>query len=566
MPATATSRIRALKQEYNTNPESWGGELNSGALDMLDEAWGLSEITVAAEVTLTSDDFISNESRSFVLECTGAGGFAIIAPVVEKPYFVVNDCSADITIKPAGGSAATVRAGTTAFVYMNGTSARAIDPTLDKIKTAAAAVALGGQKLTGVGTATAATDAATLSNKVHEFAAPTAPLAMNAQRITGVADPVDAQDVATKNWFDTTYSTLAGITADVVTVSGIAADVTTVAADGADIGTVAGISADVTTVAGIAANVTTVAGISADVTTVAADGTDIGKVAVIDADVSAVAAIDANVTTVAGISANVTTVAGISANVTTVAGLSSADLAAVAAIDADVTTVAGISADVTTAAANVADITNFADVYLGAAASDPATRADASALVAGDLYFNTASDALFVYDGAAWQAAALDASSFVPTSRTLTAGTGLTGGGDLSTNRTLAVDVATDTNLRAATANKIADAAGLVSAAAPVTLTDGATITPDFTAGRIFTVTLGGNRTLANATNQAAGQSGIIIVKQDATGSRTLSYGDEYIFAGGAPTLSTAANSIDVISYYVEASGTILCTYSGEFA
>jgi hypothetical protein len=99
--------------------------------------------------------------------------------------------------------------------------------------------------------------------------------------------------------------------------------------------------------------------------------------------------------------------------VTTVAGLSSADLAAVAAIDADVTTVAGISADVTTAAANVADITNFADVYLGAASSNPATRADSSALQAGDLYFNTVSDALFVYDGAAWQAAALDASAFV---------------------------------------------------------------------------------------------------------------------------------------------------------
>jgi hypothetical protein len=238
-----------------------------------------------------------------------------------------------------------VRAGTSVWWYCDGTDGFVSDITLDKIKTAAAAVALGGQKLTGVGTATDATDAATLSNKVHEFAAPTAPLAMNAQRITGVADPVDAQDVTTKNWFDTTYSTLAGITADVVTVSGIAADVTTVAADGADIGTVAGISGDVTTVAGVAANVTTVAGISADVTSVA-----------------------------------------------------------------------DIAADVSTVATNVADITNFADVYLGAAASNPATRADASALQAGDLYFNTVSDALFVYDGAAWQAAALDAGSFVASS------------------------------------------------------------------------------------------------------------------------------------------------------
>jgi hypothetical protein len=127
-------------------------------------------------------------------------------------------------------------------------------------------------------------------------------------------------------------------------------------------------------------------------------------------------------------------------------------------------------------------------------------------------------------------------------------------------------DIATAANLRAATANKIADGAGLRASAAPVALTDGATITPDFNAGRVFSVTLGGNRTLANATNQAAGQSGIIIVKQDGTGSRTLAYGANYKFAGGAPTLTAAASAIDVISYYVEASGTILCTYLGNFS
>jgi hypothetical protein len=125
---------------------------------------------------------------------------------------------------------------------------------------------------------------------------------------------------------------------------------------------------------------------------------------------------------------------------------------------------------------------------------------------------------------------------------------------------------ATSAQLQGGTADAFLDASVVYAAAAPVTLTDGASITPDFNAGRIFTVTLGGNRTLENATNQAAGQSGIIIVKQDGTGSRTLSYGTNYKFAGGAPTLSTAASAIDVISYYVEASGTILCTFVGEFA
>jgi hypothetical protein len=94
-----------------------------------------------------------------------------------------------------------------------------------------------------------------------------------------------------------------------------------------------------------------------------------------------------------------------------------------------------------------------------------------------------------------------------------------------------------------------------------VTLTDGATITPDFAAGNHFTVTLGGNRTLANPTNLTAGQSGVIYVIQNGTGSRTLAYGSNWDFAGGtAPTLSTAANAVDVLAYAVRSNSSIAAT------
>lgn len=84
-------------------------------------------------------------------------------------------------------------------------------------------------------------------------------------------------------------------------------------------------------------------------------------------------------------------------------------------------------------------------------------------------------------------------------------------------------------------------------------LTDGATITPNFALANNFSVTLAGNRTLANPSNLVAGQSGVIVVTQDATGSRTLSYGTNWKFPGGtAPTLTTAANSVDILAYYVE--------------
>ena len=92
-------------------------------------------------------------------------------------------------------------------------------------------------------------------------------------------------------------------------------------------------------------------------------------------------------------------------------------------------------------------------------------------------------------------------------------------------------------------------------------LTDGATITADFAAANNFSVTLGGNRTLANPSNQTAGQSGCIWITQDGTGSRTLAYGSQWDFTGGtAPTLSTAAAAVDCLVYAVQSSTKITAT------
>jgi len=83
-------------------------------------------------------------------------------------------------------------------------------------------------------------------------------------------------------------------------------------------------------------------------------------------------------------------------------------------------------------------------------------------------------------------------------------------------------------------------------------LTDAASIATDLALSNNFSVTLAGNRTLANPTNTVAGQSGSIFVTQDGTGSRTLAYGTNFKFVGGtAPTLSTAVSSVDRIDYVV---------------
>ena len=99
------------------------------------------------------------------------------------------------------------------------------------------------------------------------------------------------------------------------------------------------------------------------------------------------------------------------------------------------------------------------------------------------------------------------------------------------------------------------------AAAVGATLTDTSNsggITLDFQAYQNFVLTFTGNVTLDNPTTEAVGQSGIIVCIQDGTGSRTLSMGTDYETAGGSGiTLSTAADAVDIIPYFVKASGSI---------
>jgi len=73
-----------------------------------------------------------------------------------------------------------------------------------------------------------------------------------------------------------------------------------------------------------------------------------------------------------------------------------------------------------------------------------------------------------------------------------------------------------------------------------------ATITPNAADGSIRTITLTGNLTFSAFASPVSGQSITLIITQDATGSRTLT--STMKFAGGLKTLSTAANSIDILT------------------
>ena len=100
-----------------------------------------------------------------------------------------------------------------------------------------------------------------------------------------------------------------------------------------------------------------------------------------------------------------------------------------------------------------------------------------------------------------------------------------------------------------------------------VTLTDAANISYDMDDGCNASVVLGGNRTLDNPSNITVGQSGSIFISQDSSGSRTLSFGSAFDFAGGtAPTLSTAANAVDRIDYVVRTTSSIHCVFTANYS
>lgn len=85
-------------------------------------------------------------------------------------------------------------------------------------------------------------------------------------------------------------------------------------------------------------------------------------------------------------------------------------------------------------------------------------------------------------------------------------------------------------------------------------------VTPDFASNNFFTLTLNGTCTFQAPTNISTGQAGVIFLVQDATGSRTASFNTFYRFpAQTAPTLTTTANSVDMLTYIVKSSTEILC-------
>jgi hypothetical protein len=122
-----------------------------------------------------------------------------------------------------------------------------------------------------------------------------------------------------------------------------------------------------------------------------------------------------------------------------------------------------------------------------------------------------------------------------------------------------AVGIYYDNGVKLATTNTGVQVTGTLLATTDTDTSNTGSVTLDFAANQNFILTLTGNLTLANPTTEQVGQAGVITFIQDGTGSRTLTLGSQYKTRGGnGITLSTAANAVDVVPYFVQSADNIL--------
>lgn len=123
MPSTASPLLKVELQALGENLNTWGDTRLNEALKRLEEAIAdVEAVTVDANVTLTTDNFIANQARSAGFILTGAGGFNITCPTTSKLYLVKNDCTDAVTFTHGSGDTVDVAAGQVCWIATDGTN------------------------------------------------------------------------------------------------------------------------------------------------------------------------------------------------------------------------------------------------------------------------------------------------------------------------------------------------------------------------------------------------------------------------------------------------------------
>lgn len=153
MPSSYTSSFRLNLQAPGDNLNTWGVQLNTGVFQLLEDALaGAVTQALSGSLTLSSVNGATDQARCLALNITGGTGGTITAPGVKKLYFVRNAASGAVVVTTGAGATASFAAGEVGFCY---------SPDGINFYNTSVTTAFGGAILTGVGTPSAATDAAT---------------------------------------------------------------------------------------------------------------------------------------------------------------------------------------------------------------------------------------------------------------------------------------------------------------------------------------------------------------------------------------------------------------------
>jgi hypothetical protein len=203
-----------------------------------------------------------------------------------------------------------------------------------------------------------------------------------------------------------------------------------------------------------------------------------------------------------------------------------------------------------TAAASTYD--QFDDRYLGSKSTAPTVDNDGNALLTGALYWNTSTNNLFVWSGSTWTNAAFTAGGFLVNTNNLsdvssasTARTNL-GLGTAATMTGPSGTIVGTTDTQTLT-NKTIEAGTFTNGYTEETVTANTSTayTVDLANGSLQILTLTGNCTFTFPT-PVAGKSFIMILKQDGTGSRTVTWPSSVKWpASTAPTITSTASKAD---------------------
>jgi len=170
----------------------------------------------------------------------------------------------------------------------------------------------------------------------------------------------------------------------------------------------------------------------------------------------------------------------------------------------------------------------------------------------GQFCYLTGTDALQFYDGSSWTATSLTADI-----------TGVTAGTNIDVTDpggpTPTVNLAIDAEVAAA--DQIISRAVFkdYGETAVTNATSGSTETLDLESGNVFDLTLTADCTITLSNPPASGTSGsfTLILRQDGTGSRTVTWPASVDWASAtAPTLTTDASAVDVLTFMTVDGGT----------